>query len=140
MERYLGIDPHRDSCTLALVSPQGKKVKQMVVPTEGSELVKTVREIRGPLHVCVEEGEWISRGAIPVEEALPLFLQIADGLEEAHEKGVVHRDLKPANIKISNGGDVKILGFGLAKAMAPEVDTSAPGLSQSPSRGATRCT
>ena len=58
MERYLGIDPHRDSCTLALVSPQGKKVKQMVVPTEGSELVKTVREIRGPLHVCVEEGEW----------------------------------------------------------------------------------
>ncbi len=41
MERYLGIDPHRDSCTLALVSPRGKKVKQMVVPTEGSELVKT---------------------------------------------------------------------------------------------------
>ena len=58
MERYLGIDPHRDSCTLALVSPRGKKVKQLVVPTAGSELVKTVREIRGPLHVCVEEGEW----------------------------------------------------------------------------------
>ncbi len=58
MERYLGIDPHRDSCTLALVSPRGKKVKQMVVPTEGSALVQTVRELRGPLHVCVEEGEW----------------------------------------------------------------------------------
>ncbi len=58
MERYLGIDPHRDSCTLALVSTRGKKVKQMLVPTEGSELVKAVRELRGPLHVCVEEGEW----------------------------------------------------------------------------------
>ncbi len=58
MERYLGIDPHRDSCTLALVSPRGKKIKQMVVPTEGSALVKTVRDLRGPLHVCVEEGEW----------------------------------------------------------------------------------
>ena len=58
MERYLGIDPHRDSCTLALVSTRGKKVKQLVVPTEGSELVRTVQELRGPLHVCVEEGEW----------------------------------------------------------------------------------
>jgi len=58
MERYLGIDPHRDSCTLALVSTRGKKVRELVVPTEGSELVKTVRELQGPLHVCVEEGEW----------------------------------------------------------------------------------
>ncbi len=65
MERYLGIDPHRDSCTLALVSPRGKKVRQMVVPTEGSELVKTVRDLRGPLHVCVEEGEWISEILTP---------------------------------------------------------------------------
>jgi transposase len=58
MERYLGIDPHRDSCTLALVSAQGKKAKQMVVATEGSALVEAVRDLRGPLHVCVEEGEW----------------------------------------------------------------------------------
>jgi len=58
MERYLGIDPHRDSCTLSLVSAQGKKTKQFVVPTEGSALVRSVRDLRGELHVCVEEGEW----------------------------------------------------------------------------------
>jgi len=66
----------------------------------------------------------INRGAIPVEEVLPLFLQIAEGLEAAHEKGVIHRDLKPANIKVSDNGNVKILDFGLAKAMAPEADDS----------------
>ena len=74
----------------------------------------------------------IKRGAIPVDEALPLFIQIAEGLEAAHEKGVIHRDLKPANIKVTANGQVKILDFGLAKAMAPEVDTGDPAMSQSP--------
>ena len=50
----------------------------------------------------------IARGPIPVEDAIPLFLQIAEGLEAAHEKGVIHRDLKPANIKVSEDGDLKI--------------------------------
>src|SRR6185503_9314455 len=59
----------------------------------------------------------IARGAIPVDEALPIAKQIAEALEAAHEQGVVHRDLKPANVKVRTDGTVKVLDFGLAKAM-----------------------
>ena len=75
----------------------------------------------------------IKRGAIPVGESLRIFLQIAEGLEAAHEKAVIHRDLKPANVKVSDDGHVKILDFGLAKAMAVEASASGDdGLSESP--------
>ena len=59
----------------------------------------------------------ISKGPIPLDEALPIAKQIAEALEAAHEAGVVHRDLKPANIKIREDGTVKVLEFGLAKAL-----------------------
>jgi serine/threonine-protein kinase len=64
--------------------------------------------------------ERIKRGPIPVDEAIPIALQIAEALEAAHEQGIVHRDLKPANIKITDEGTVKVLDFGLAKAWETE--------------------
>ena len=75
--------------------------------------------------------EKIAQGPIPVEETLKIALQIAEGLEAAHEKGVIHRDLKPANIKITPEGQVKILDFGLAKALEGETPPDS-SLSQSP--------
>jgi serine/threonine-protein kinase len=59
----------------------------------------------------------IAQGALPVDEAIPVAKQIADALEAAHEQGIIHRDLKPANIKVRPDGAVKVLDFGLAKAM-----------------------
>ena len=68
----------------------------------------------------------IAQGAIPLDEALPIAKQIAEALEAAHEAGVIHRDLKPANIKVRDDGTVKVLDFGLAKALdtTPEGDPS----------------
>jgi serine/threonine protein kinase/Tol biopolymer transport system component len=60
----------------------------------------------------------IARGPIPLDEALPIARQLAEALEAAHEQGIIHRDLKPANIKLRPDGTVKVLDFGLAKAMA----------------------
>ena len=64
----------------------------------------------------------IAQGAIPIDEALPIAKQIAEALEAAHEAGVIHRDLKPANIKVREDGTVKVLDFGLAKALDPTPD------------------
>jgi serine/threonine-protein kinase len=61
----------------------------------------------------------IAQGPIPIDEALPIAKQIAEALEAAHEAGVIHRDLKPANIKVREDGTVKVLDFGLAKALDP---------------------
>ena len=70
---------------------------------------------------------------IPIEEALPIARQIAEALEAAHVQGIVHRDLKPANLKVRPDGAVKVLDFGLAKALAPELAAVAPhDLSRSP--------
>jgi len=73
----------------------------------------------------------IARGAIPVEEALPIATQIAEALEAAHEQGIIHRDLKPANIKVRDDGTVKVLDFGLAK-LAESTSNSNAALANSP--------
>src|SRR5436190_2163044 len=73
----------------------------------------------------------IARSAIPLDETLPIAKQIADALEAAHEQNIIHRDLKPANIKVRADGTVKVLDFGLAKAMEPATGSS-PSMSMSP--------
>jgi serine/threonine-protein kinase len=81
-------------------------------------------ENAGGLHALVMElvegptlADRITQGAIPIDEALAMAKQIAEALEAAHEQGIIHRDLKPANIKVRSDGTVKVLDFGLAKAL-----------------------
>jgi Tol biopolymer transport system component len=103
-----------------------------------------VERAPGALHVLVMElvegedlAKRLERGAIPVDEAIPIARQIAEALEAAHEKGIVHRDLKPANVKVRPDGTVKVLDFGLAKA----VDAAAlsdPSLSPTMTHAATQ--
>ena len=113
-------------------------------------------ETSGEAHALVMElvdgptlAERLAQGALPLEESLAIARQIAEALEEAHEKGIVHRDLKPQNIKAPREGKVKVLDFGLAKAMepagAPPLSTSAdfarsPTLMHSPTLTAIRGT
>ena len=85
-----------------------------------------VEEHGGQRHLVLElvPGETladrIATGAIPVREALTIASQIAQALEAAHEKGIIHRDLKPGNVMLTPDGNVKVLDFGLAKALAPD--------------------
>src|SRR5579872_952610 len=82
--------------------------------------------------------ERISSGAIPVDEALAIARQIAEALEAAHDKGIVHRDLKPANIKFTADGKVKVLDFGLAKALDADAASGSPANSPTLTLEATR--
>ena len=74
------------------------------------------------------EGQDLSKrlksGPLPVDEALDVCKQIAEALEAAHEKGIIHRDLKPGNIKVTDDGKVKVLDFGLAKAVVADAHAS----------------
>ncbi len=100
-----------------------EKTSGVFSPSAGSEKTPDVFSDGRALVMELVEGEdlsaMIARGALPLADALPIARQIADALEAAHEQGIVHRDLKPANIKVRADGTVKVLDFGLAKAMDP---------------------
>ena len=91
----------------------------------------------GALIMEFVEGEDLAQritrgGAIPLDEALPIAFQIAEALEAAHERGIIHRDLKPANIKVRSDGTVKVLDFGLAKAVEFDREPSSADMAHSP--------
>ncbi len=85
---------------------------------EGEDLSQRIARLRAP-------GASARQAGMPLDEALPVAKQIAEALEAAHEQGIVHRDLKPANIKVRADGTVKVLDFGLAKALDPTAASSA---------------
>src|SRR5207245_9774559 len=87
------------------------------VPDVGSGFSRTIHALVMELVEGDDLSQRIARGALPLDEALPIAKQIAEALEAAHEQGIVHRDLKPANIKVRSDGTVKVLDFGSAKAM-----------------------
>ncbi len=76
--------------------------------------------------------ERIKQGLMPVEEALSVGKQMAEALEAAHDKAIIHRDLKPANVKLTPDGKIKVLDFGLAKAMATIDDRTGTEIANSP--------
>src|SRR5512136_3057616 len=119
-EAFTG-DPER----LARFAREAKLLASLNHPNIAA--IHGLEEAEGKRFLVLElvEGETLaqrlSKGPLPVEEALGVCRQIAEGLEAAHEKGVIHRDLKPANVMIAGGDKVKILDFGLAKALYDEI-------------------
>jgi Tol biopolymer transport system component len=100
--------------------------------TAGDDPAKGTRFLAMELVVGEDLSQRISHGAIPLEEALEITRQIAEGLEAAHRNGIVHRDLKPANVMMTVDGDIKVLDFGLAKALAENDDADSSDGSDSP--------
>ncbi len=92
---------------------------------EGDDLSQRIARLRAP-------GASARQAGMPLDEALPIATQIAEALEAAHEQGIIHRDLKPANIKVRADGTVKVLDFGLAKALDAHASSATAEAMNSP--------
>ncbi|MCM2270561.1 MAG: serine/threonine-protein kinase, partial [Thermoanaerobaculia bacterium] len=127
-----------DAERLARFEREAKLLAQLHHPNIAS--IFGLEESGGALALVLElvEGptlaDRLAQGALPLAETRAVARQIAEALEEAHEKGIVHRDLKPQNVKVTADGKVKVLDFGLAKALesSPSSAPSASQLAQSP--------
>ncbi|HEX5108729.1 MAG TPA: protein kinase [Vicinamibacterales bacterium] len=115
LPEIFALDPER----LARFDREAQVLATLNHPNLG--IIHELKEVNGAKYLILElvEGETlaerIEHGTIPVDQALDIALQIARGVQAAHDKGIVHRDLKPANVKITPEGRVKVLDFGLAK-------------------------
>src|SRR5262245_35302167 len=116
----------REAKTLAALNHPNIAIIHGLEKSEGTHAL-VMELVEGPTLA-----DRISPGAIPIEDALPIAKQIADALETAHEQGIIHRDLKPANVKVRDDGTVKVLDFGLAKALGPETGSGAVDVTSSP--------
>jgi Tol biopolymer transport system component len=119
----------REAKTLA--SLNHKNIAQIYgLERSGGTIALVMELVEGPTLA-----DRIAQGAIPIHEALPIATQAAEALDAAHEQGIIHRDLKPANVKVRPDGTVKVLDFGLAKALEPGGrgdGAMSPGLTASP--------
>ena len=128
--KVLPADFARDSERLARFEREAKVLASLNHPNIGA--IYGFHEADGVRFLAMELvpgedlAERLTKGSLPQAEAVDIARQIAAGLEYAHERGIVHRDLKPANIKITPDGTVKILDFGLAKAVVGDVSSSSP--------------
>ncbi|HEY4581217.1 MAG TPA: serine/threonine-protein kinase, partial [Candidatus Acidoferrales bacterium] len=114
----------RDSARMARFEREAKLLASLNHPNiaaiYGLEVSGSIRALVMELVEGPTIAERIAGGPVPVDEALPIARQVADAVEYAHENNVIHRDLKPANIKVKADGVVKVLDFGLAKALSDE--------------------
>ncbi len=108
--RTLAALNHPHIAAIHAVEKSGGTLALVMELVEGEDLSQRIARLRAP-------GASAGQAGLPLDEALPIARQIAEALEAAHAQGIVHRDLKPANIKVRADGTVKVLDFGLAKAL-----------------------